>query len=263
MLGTSHLFHLVSNSKWPFFSSIGAFFFFTGLTFSFHRIFYGSTILLLGLIILLLTVYYWFRDICEEADLGYHTFVVKRGLKYGFLLFILSELMLFFGFFWAFFHSSILPSIFVGNDWPYFGIFAIDTYKFPLLNTLLLITSGISITWAHRGIALGSFSNTIDALLFTIFLGSVFLFLQCLEYFESTFNIDDGIFPSIFFMLTGLHGCHVFLGVCFIFFCFLRLLLNQYSTSHYLGLIFAIWYWHFVDIVWLVLFFTIYGWGGL
>jgi cytochrome c oxidase subunit 3 len=253
----------VNPSPWPFIASLGVFFLVTGLAFFMHRIFYGAFILLIGLLIITLTSYNWFRDICEEASFcGYHTLVVKKGLKSGFLLFILSEIMLFFGFFWAFFHSSVSPSIFIGNSWPYPGIDAIPVFDFPLFNTALLITSGISITWAHRGVAIGSYSNVIDSLIVTIFLGFLFVLLQGLEYYEATFNLDDSVFSCTFYMLTGLHGCHVIIGVTFIFFCFLRFLKGHFSTRHYLGFVFAIWYWHFVDIVWIILFLSVYGWGG-
>jgi cytochrome c oxidase subunit 3 len=168
--------------------------------------------------------------------------------------------MLFFGFFWAFFHSALCPSIELGAIWPPVGLHVIPVFDFPLFNTFILIISGFSVTWAHRGISLGSFKEAIDGLILTILLGLFFIFLQGLEYYESTFNLQDGIYPSVFFLLTGLHGCHVIVGVCFLFICFISLLFNHFLTNHYLRFVFAVWYWHFVDVVWIILFLTVYCW---
>lgn len=261
--GKRHLFHLVAPSPWPFFVSLSICELLSGFVFYFHRIEMGSFILIIGLLTLIFCVFSWFRDIIEESSfLGYHTLVVKRGLILGFFLFIISEIMLFFGFFWAFFHSALSPDIFLGGEWPFVGIDPISVYNFPFFNTILLITSGFSITWAHRAVAIRSFSNLIDSLLITIFLGFFFVFLQCSEYYEATFNFDDSIYSCTFYMLTGLHGCHVIIGVFFIFICFVRFLLLHFSSSHYLGFVFALWYWHFVDVVWILLFLTVYVWGS-
>lgn len=258
-----HLFHLVSPSPWPLIISIGAFFFTTGLAFCMHRIGLGGYICLVGVAILALASFFWFRDIVEEASYaGFHTRVVKKGLTSGFYLFIVSEVMLFFGFFWAFFHSSLSPAVIFGTVWPPAGIVTINVFAFPLFNTILLIISGFSITWAHRATSLGSYGDVIDSLLITMFLGFTFVFLQGLEYFEAAFNLDDGIYSCTFYMLTGLHGCHVLVGASFIFVCFVRFLRKNFTTSHYLGFVFAIWYWHFVDAVWIFLFLTVYGWGS-
>lgn len=258
-----HLFHVLEPSLWPFFIAFGLFFFVSGLAFSMHYIYTGIYILLVGLMILLTTAIFWFLDISREAVvIGYHTRIVRKGLKMGFLFFIASEIMLFFGFFWAFFHSSLSPSIELGSIWPPYGLHIITVFDFPLFNTFILIISGFSVTWAHRGISLGSFKNTVDGLGLTILLGFFFIFLQGLEYYESTFNLQDGIYPCVFFLLTGLHGCHVIVGVFFLFFCFISLLYNHFLSNHYLRFVFAIWYWHFVDIVWILLFLTLYCWGS-
>jgi heme/copper-type cytochrome/quinol oxidase subunit 3 len=258
-----HMFHVLEPSLWPFFSAFGLFFFVTGIAFSMHYVVTGYYVLIIGLLILIITSIFWFLDISREAVVkGYHTKIVRQGLKLGFLFFITSEIMLFFGFFWAFFHSALCPSIEVGTIWPPVGLRVIPVFEFPLFNTFILIISGFSVTWVHRAISLGSFKDSIDGFMITIFLGLFFVFLQGLEYYESTFNFQDGVYPSAFFMLTGLHGCHVIVGVCFLFVCFISLLNNHYLTNHYLRLVFAIWYWHFVDIVWIILFLSVYCWGS-
>lgn len=219
--------------------------------------------MLLGLVLLAITSIFWFLDISREAVVkGFHTRVVRKGLKTGFLFFITSEIMLFFGFFWAFFHSALCPSIEIGGIWPPVGLEVIPMFDYPLFNTFILIISGFSVTWVHRAMALGLFKDAIDGFIITIILGLLFIILQGVEYYESTFNLEDGIYPSVFFLLTGLHGCHVIVGVFFLFFCFISLLFNHFLTNHYLRLVFAIWYWHFVDIVWILLYLSLYCWGN-
>jgi len=233
----------------------------SGVAFYVHDVFFGGYFALLGLILVALSAFFWFFDIVQEATyVGHHTLAVRAGLRYGFLLFIVSEIMLFFGFFWAFFHASYSPSILLGYDWPPTGVTEIPVFEFPLFNTALLSISGLSITWAHRGIAIGSFSHSIDAFLITIFLGFFFVLLQMYEYYEASFDISDSIYGTTFYTLTGLHGMHVIIGASFITICFIRLLRRHYLTNHYLGFIFAVWYWHFVDVVWIILFLSVYCW---
>jgi len=148
--------------------------------------------------------------------------------------------MLFFGFFWAFFHATICPDVEFGYITPPPGIQPIKAFDVPLFNTLILICSGLSVTWAHRAVSLGSFKNGIDSLLITIVLGLFFLVLQVMEYHEAGFNYSDSVYACSFYMLTGLHGCHVFVGVSFLFICLLRLLSRHFLTTHYLGFVFAI-----------------------
>jgi heme/copper-type cytochrome/quinol oxidase subunit 3 len=258
------LYHLVNVSILPFSTSLSALVFVLGLSFVVHRIESGYTFFFFGFFLLLLCAYLWFQEVVIEASYkGNHTLVVKHGLKVGFYLFIASEIMLFFGFFWAFFHSALSPSILLGQEWPPLGIVIIKSWAYPLLNTVILVVSGLSVTWAHRAFAIGSFLEAIDSLLVTIFLGLFFLNLQLFEYYEATFNLSDGIYSCTFFLLTGLHGFHVIVGILFLFVCLIRLLLNHFLSTHYIGFVFSIWYWHFVDIVWIFLFFTVYCWGGL
>lgn len=261
--GRKHLFHIVFPSIWPLLTSISVFFVVSGFIYFIHRIWFGGWFFLFGIMLLLYCSYFWFSDIIIESTfLGYHTLIVKKGLKLGFLLFLVSEFMLFFGFFWAFFHSSICPSILLGSIWPPVGITVISFIGYPFFNTVLLVVSGFAVTWAHRGIALGSLTEALDGLCLSIILGLVFLFLQIYEYNDAYFNISDSIYASTFYMLTGLHGCHVLVGVCFLTVNLIRLLLNHFTTTHYLGFVFSIWYWHFVDIVWIGVFIIVYWWGG-
>jgi heme/copper-type cytochrome/quinol oxidase subunit 3 len=128
--------------------------------------------------------------------------------------------------------------------------------------TFVLIISGLTVTWAHRAVSLGWYKQALDALLLTIFLGFFFVLLQMFEYWEAPFNYSDSVYGCSFYMLTGLHGFHVIVGACFLLVCFIRLLNRHFLTTHYLGFVFAIWYWHFVDAVWIFLFLTVYCWGS-
>ena len=223
-----HLFQILEPSLWPFFLASGLFFFVTGLAFSMHYIIKGYYIILLGIIILIFTAIFWFLDISREAVIdGYHTRIVRSNLKFGFLFFIVSEIMLFFGFFWAFFHSALSPSIELGSLWPPNGLNAIAVFDFPLYNTFILIISGFSVTLAHRAISLGSFKNAVDGLIITIFLGLFFIILQGLEYYESTFNLQDGVYTCIFFIdWTTWLSCNC--RCCFFIFLFYIFIISSF-----------------------------------
>jgi len=263
MGGKRHLYNIPEGSPWPLCVAIGAFFFASGLAFFMHRVFFGAFLLCIEMLTLLLSAIMWFLDLIKEATfLGEHTQIVRWGLKMGFLLFLVSEVMLFFGFFWAFFHSSLCPSVELGAIWPPKGIASIPVFDYPFFNTILLIVSGFSVTWVHRSIAMGALKNGIDAFFLTILLGILFIILQAGEYFDAAFCITEGVYPSTFFLLTGLHGFHVIIGIIFLIVCFIRLLNRHFLVNHYSGLVFAMWYWHFVDIVWIALFITVYLWGS-
>jgi cytochrome c oxidase subunit 3 len=265
--GRRHLFHMVNPSARPFLIGVGAFFFTAGLVFYMNNvphIFFSSEVFFIGLTILANTTIKWFLEIIRESTLmGYHCAVVQRGLKRGFILFIVSEIMLFFGFFWAFFHNGTNVDSILGGYFPPEGIIVINPFGIPLYNTFLLILSGISVTWTHKGIILYDLSvEVMDGFLVTIFLGWFFLALQVMEYYESFFNYNDSSYSCAFFMLTGLHGMHVFVGVVFLFVCFLRYIRGHFTKQHHLGFEFAVWYWHFVDVVWIFLYLTVYIWGS-
>jgi cytochrome c oxidase subunit 3 len=178
------------------------------------------------------------------------------------ILFIVSEVMFFFAFFWAFFHSSLAPSIEIGSMWPPKGISVLNPWDIPFLNTIILLSSGASVTWAHHAILAGQRMQGVYSLVVTILLASVFTSLQVMEYMEAPFTISDGIYGSTFYMATGFHGFHVFVGTLFLGVCLVRLYKHHFTQNHHFGFEAAAWYWHFVDVVWLFLFVSIYWWGG-
>ncbi len=217
----------------------------------------------MSLVILVLISYQWWRDVrAEGALLGLHTRDVEKGLRYGILLFIISEVIFFLRFFWAFFHRSLAPNIELGGEWPPMGVVPFDASGVPLLNTIVLLSSGVSVTWAHHAIMAGNHSRYKFGIIVTIILGGYFTFLQGLEYYEASFRIADSTFGSTFFLATGFHGLHVLIGTTFLLVCLMRHIKGQYSSSHHFGFEAAAWYWHFVDVVWLFLFISIYWWGG-
>lgn len=224
----------------------------------------GSSLFLLGFYTLLFTMFVWWRDIIRESVYeGQHTKKVQEGLKLGVILFILSEIMFFFAFFWAFFHVSFNPSHVLGGVWPPAFLITLSPWQIPLLNTILLLSSGAAVTWAHHSLLLGLKKNTSYALLITIFLAIIFTILQAFEYITAPFTISDSVYGSTFYMATGFHGFHVLIGTIFLIVCLLRLLCNHFTQEHHVGFEAAAWYWHFVDVVWLFLFITVYWWGGV
>ena len=178
------------------------------------------------------------------------------------VLFIVSEVMFFFGFFWAFFHSALAPVPEIGSVWPPLGIQTIDAWGLPLFNTSLLLTSGVTITWAHHAIVCGNRTNALKGLLCTIILAVIFTIIQFVEYLEAPFTISDSIYGSTFYLATGFHGLHVVIGTIFLIVTTLRLINHHFTKEHHFGFEAAAWYWHFVDVVWLFLFVVIYWWGG-
>jgi len=258
-----HPFHLVDPSPWPLVASFSAFFFTFGMTMYMHGYTGGGFLTFTGLISVIYVFYTWLRDIVREATYeGQHTKQVQAGLKNGMLLFIISEVMFFFAFFWAFFHSALAPVPEIGSVWPPQGIDTINAWGIPLLNTVILLTSGATITWAHHAIIFGDRKNAILSLFITIALAVFFTFLQAFEYIEASFSISDSVYGSTFFLATGFHGFHVIIGTIFIAVTTIRLIRHHFTREHHFGFEAAAWYWHFVDVVWLFLFVTIYWWGG-
>jgi len=259
-----HLFHLVDPSPWPFVSSLAAFTLMSGSVMYFHSFNQGSNVMFLGFILVTLTMIIWWRDVIREATFeGHHTKPVQRGLRYGMLLFIVSEIMFFFAFFWAFFHSSLAPTVEIGSIWPPAGIHPFNPWEVPLLNTIILLSSGATVTWAHHAITSGLRHEAIYGLILTVFLAIIFTILQAYEYLEASFTISDGIYGSTFYMATGFHGFHVIIGTLFLTVCLIRLIRYHFTKTHHFGFEAAAWYWHFVDVVWLFLFVSIYWWGTL
>lgn len=261
MTHQTHAYHIVNPSPWPLTGAISALLLTSGLVIWFH---YNSTTLLsLGLLANILTIYQWWRDIIREGTYqGHHTPIVQKGLRYGIILFIISEVFFFAGFFWAFYHSSLVPTHDLGGCWPPTGITPLNPLEVPLLNTSVLLASGVSITWAHHSLIEGNRNHINQALLITILLGLYFTILQASEYFETSFSISDGIYGSTFFIATGFHGLHVIIGSTFLIVCLLRQLKFHFTSKHHFGFEAAAWYWHFVDVVWLFLYVSIYWWGS-
>lgn len=261
MTHQTHAYHIVNPSPWPLTGALSALLLTSGLVMWFH---FNSVLLLaIGLITNTLTIYQWWRDIVREGTFqGHHTPVVQKGLRYGMILFIVSEVFFFSGFFWAFYHSSLAPTPELGGYWPPAGIIPLDPLEVPLLNTSVLLASGVSITWAHHSLMEGNRKHIIQALFITICLGLYFTLLQASEYYETSFTISDGVYGSTFFIATGFHGLHVIIGSTFLIVCLLRQLKFHFTSNHHFGFEAAAWYWHFVDVVWLFLYVSIYWWGS-
>nr|ATL23290.1 cytochrome c oxidase subunit 3 [Sympiezomias velatus] len=257
----NHPYHLVDPSPWPLLGSLSVFTLMMGLIKWFHL--NDPNLLFLGLTSNSLVVYQWWRDVTRESTFqGLHTYKVTLGLRWGMILFITSEVFFFLAFFWGFLHSSLTPSIELGMNWPPKGIKTFNPLEIPLLNTLILLTSGLTVTWAHHSIMENDYKQSIQGLSLTVILGFYFTLLQAYEYIEAPFTIADSIYGSTFFMTTGLHGLHVIIGSTFLFICLMRLYFNHFSSTHHFGFEAAAWYWHFVDVVWLFLYILIYWWGS-
>nr|YP_009757377.1 cytochrome c oxidase subunit III [Calappa bilineata]QIM59223.1 cytochrome c oxidase subunit III [Calappa bilineata] len=256
-----HPYHLVDMSPWPLTGSISAMMLTTGLVKWFHQ--YNMTLLILSFFATLLTMIQWWRDVTREGTYqGLHTSMVVKGLRWGMILFIVSEVLFFFSFFWAFFHSSLSPTVEIGVYWPPMGTQPFNPFQIPLLNTTILLSSGATVTWAHHAIMESNHTQAVQSLGLTIILGIYFTALQAFEYIEASFTIADSVFGSSFFVATGFHGLHVIIGTSFLSVCFFRLFNYHFSNNHHVGFEAAAWYWHFVDVVWLFLYVFIYWWGG-
>nr|QXF29960.1 cytochrome c oxidase subunit 3 [Artemia salina] len=256
----NHPYHLVNVSPWPLATAMGAFVLTSGLVKWFHS--FDVTLFLMGLISVMIVSYQWWRDVSREATFqGTHSLKVGFGLRWGMILFIISEVFFFVSFFWAFFHSSLSPNIEVGALWPPIGVESFNPFQVPLLNTSILLASGVTVTWAHHALMENNFDQCFQGLMLTVLLGAYFSFLQGLEYMEATFTIADSVYGSTFFLATGFHGLHVLIGTAFLAVCIMRHVKCYFSSHHHFGFEAAAWYWHFVDVVWLFLYLSIYWWG--
>nr|YP_009406906.1 cytochrome c oxidase subunit 3 [Typhlatya taina]ASA39429.1 cytochrome c oxidase subunit 3 [Typhlatya taina] len=256
-----HTYHLVDMSPWPLTGSISAMMITTGLVKWFHQ--FNIDLLTLGLLTTMLTMVQWWRDITREGTFqGLHTKRVVSGLQWGMILFITSEVLFFFSFFWAFFHSSLSPTIELGACWPPTGVQPFNPFQIPLLNTAILLASGATVTWAHHALLESNHSQALQGLSVTVLLGLYFTALQAMEYYEAPFTIADSVYGSTFFVATGFHGLHVIIGSTFLSVCLYRMYMNHFSAKHHFGFEAAAWYWHFVDVVWLFLYISIYWWGS-
>ena len=256
-------FHLVDASPWPMVTSTGALMSTTGGVMYMHKYNGGGMMLTIGQVILIGAMMFWFRDVIREGTFeGQHTSMVQLGLRIGMIMFIVSEVMFFVAFFWAFFWSAVSPVVELGGVWPPQGIEVLNAWEVPLLNTMILLASGAAVTWAHHGLIVGNRTETVKGMILTVSLALIFTGIQVLEYRSAGFSIGDGIYGSTFYMATGFHGFHVVIGTTFLTVCLYRILKYQITRQHHFGVEAAAWYWHFVDVVWLFLFVSIYWWGG-
>lgn len=257
-----HPFHILDQSPWPIFTAFQTFNLLFGSVCYFHGLLKFNFVFfsLINLVAILLA---WGFDVVWEGTfLGHHTLLVQKGLRLGFLLFLATEVMFFVSFFWAFFHSSLSPTIWIGGVWPPLGILPLSPWKIPLLNTCILLLSGATVTLCQASVLGNNSEEALWSLFYTICLGVVFTLLQFFEYVYAPFSISDGIYGSLFFMMTGFHGFHVIIGTIFLIISFLRMRLGHFSTTRHLGLEVAAWYWHFVDVVWLFLYAVVYIWSN-
>nr|YP_010882159.1 cytochrome c oxidase subunit III [Marmessoidea bispina]WID87073.1 cytochrome c oxidase subunit III [Marmessoidea bispina] len=256
----NHPFHLVEMSPWPLISALSTMVTLVGLVQFFQKS--SIMIMMLGLLMTMLVMMLWWRDVTREGTYqGMHTKMVIKGLRWGMILFITSEVFFFLSFFWSFFHSSLSPTPQIGAMWPPTGIIAFNPMQIPLLNTVILLTSGVSVTWAHHSMIGNNMKEMNQSLTITIMMGIYFTTLQAYEYIEAPFTISDSIYGSSFFMATGFHGMHVMIGTIFLFVCLMRQMNMHFSQNHHVGFEAAAWYWHFVDVVWLFLYISMYWWG--
>lgn len=252
----------VQTSFWPFLISLDLFSMLYNLV-DYIKSPKDSSLLILRTLLLVLIIFLWWKDVNRESLIGYHTHKLELSLRVGMLLFILSEVFFFVSFFWAFYDASLSPTIEIGITWPPKGISPLSVYSVPLLNTVILLSSGVTVTWAHHALINNDFNGSVSGLLVTVLLGVYFLRMQWLEYNETSFALSDGVYGSTFFMATGFHGIHVLIGTTFLFYVLINLLQGKLLYNHHFSFEAAAWYWHFVDVVWLILFISIYWWGRL
>ncbi|HHZ11017.1 MAG TPA: cytochrome c oxidase subunit 3 [Rhizobiales bacterium] len=276
-----HDYHIIDPSPWPFLGSVGALitalggiawmqymkgneFHLFGLNIATPWIFF------VGLLIVLYTMFSWWSDTIKEAHEGHHTRVVSLHLRYGMIMFIASEVMFFVAWFWAFFDASLFPNEaaqvareqFTGGVWPPKGTEVLDPFHLPLYNTIILLLSGTTVTWAHHALLHDDRKGLIWGLTLTVALGVLFSCVQAYEYIHAPFGFKDSIYGATFFMATGFHGFHVLIGTIFLLVCLFRAMAGDFTPKQHFGLEAAAWYWHFVDVVWLFLFACVYVWAS-
>lgn len=275
--GKPHPYHLVRPSIWPLIGAFAGGLLALGMVLFMHEakagpVAIGFKGIVLGLMAVLAVMFFWWRDIIfESVRENVHNKITEIGLRFGMALFIASEVMFFVAFFWAFFDASLFPgeqhqvlrAEHTGGFWPPAGVEPVPAFDLPFLMTMILLLSGCTVTWAHHAILEDDNKNTIMALGLTVALGVVFLGFQMYEYHHAAFGFKDGIFSSTFYMATGFHGFHVFVGTIFLFVCWMRARAAHFTSERHFGFEAAAWYWHFVDVVWLFLFIAIYWWGSI
>ena len=260
----NHQFHLVEPSPWPAMGAASGFTITLGGVLYMHEVAFGTVMLAAGVLLVIATMFFWWRDVVREAEYqGHHTPIVQITMRYGMMLFICSEVMFFVAFFWAFFDMSFYPREAIGGIWPPASVEVFDPFDIPLINTIILLTSGVTVTWAHHALMHDNRRDLVRGLGLTVVLGLLFTSLQAYEYMHASFGFKDGIYSSTFYMATGFHGFHVIVGTIFLIVCFFRARAGHFKPDQHFGFEAAAWYWHFVDVVWLFLFIAVYYWGGL
>jgi len=277
----NHDYHIVDPSPWPFIGGMGAMIMAIG-GIAYMRSINGEELIMLGIdlagpwifmigtMTVIYTMYGWWADTIKEAHRGDHTKVVALHLRYGMIMFIASEVMFFVAWFWAFFDASLFAdeaiqfsrTEFTGGEWPPKGMSVLDPMSLPLFNTITLLLSGTTITWAHHALLKNDRKGLIAGLSLTIILAIIFTAVQAYEYAVAPFSFSDSIYGATFFMATGFHGFHVIIGTIFLIVCLVRSMKGHFTPEQHFGFEAAAWYWHFVDVVWLFLFFSIYVWGS-
>ncbi len=270
MAGTkNHDYHIIDPSPWPLIGSIGALIMAFGAVF-WMKDMWSIWVMLIGLLIVLYTMFGWWSDVIKESHQGDHTPVVQLHLRYGMILFIASEVMFFVAWFWAFFDASLFADEAIqfsrvehtGGVWPPADLTVLDPWHLPLFNTVILLLSGTTVTWAHHALLHNDRDSLKLGLICTVVLGIIFSAVQVYEYVEAPFGFADSIYGATFFMATGFHGFHVFVGTIFLLVCLIRAYKGHMTPEKHFGFEAAAWYWHFVDVVWLFLFAAIYVWGN-
>jgi cytochrome c oxidase subunit 3 len=263
-----HDYHLVDPSPWPAVGSLSALMLVVGGLFYMRDVSIWPGVMLLAIAGIAVTMVGWWRDVVKESLRGDHKDVVAKGLRFGMVLFIMSEVLFFFAFFWAYFWGALNhPETVEAYTWLPEGAHPVPAWDIPFLNTLILLLSGCTVTWAHHRVREGDNATASKVLALTVALGVIFTSLQAYEYVHTIhsaegFTISSGIFGSTFYMATGFHGFHVLIGTTFLLVCTMRAWYDHFKPNKHVGLEAAAWYWHFVDVVWLFLFVWVYWWGG-
>lgn len=280
----NHDYHILEPDIWPLIGAFAALTFTSGMVLSFYPDLFGAAsniVIWAGLAGLIATFFMWFRNVTIEAQQGDHTPVVQLHMRYGMILFIASEVMFFVGWFWSFFDFALFPAplvydaaadattnLFIGDNTNSTGSFVptgmevLDPFSLPLLNTLILLCSGTTVTWAHHALIHGDREGLKQGLWATVALGVLFSGIQAYEYGIAPFGFGGNTYSSAFYMATGFHGFHVLIGTIFLGVCLYRAYIGHFTPRQHFGFEAAAWYWHFVDVVWLFLFVAVYVWGG-
>lgn len=264
MIKLSHPFHLVTPRPWPITISFALLCSAIILISTIGRNFISILLILIIISIPAIGIFLWWRDVKRESSLqGNHSFTTIKLLKYRIIIFILSEIIFFLSFFWAFFHRRISPSFELGLSWPPVSISTFDPIGMPLLNSIILLSSGATITWSHHSFLNKNLKSAYSSIILTVLLGIIFTFFQGLEYYNAEFSFSDSVYGSTFFLATGFHGIHVIIGTLFLITSSKRIISIINSSYHFISFDLRAWYWHFVDVVWLFLFTSIYWWGSI